>query len=403
MHFKYLLDNKYIQVLISVGKGLKIKKSINFNQLHKIIKELIIINSLESNDYLSSYEEIKDLSYIQGDLKETLIENIYKDIQNINRLDNTDYAKFEFDFCNPNNIEQFYEADYYILKEKTESGGHKQFEKIFDRDSIYRTVIKRAINVVNDYNKFKIKVFLQGIRIACYKNDKLTISSSFLFHFNTEFRIYEKPIFLIDNKWYHLRDTFIKELKTQTIYVLKTYKLEENILTFSWNKNIIRTEKEYNLQYNNLNNYIVIDTIIVDGVELCDILYYDVTTIYLIHNKYGFTSSIRELTNQILISAKRLRESLGSENPIFLKKIYNSLLEKGRNVNELNEEEFINLFKNKKIKFVLAFTSNLTEDLIVEENIDKYISNIAKFSVVECSSEMKINYYDIYFKQIPRI
>ena len=55
-----------------------------------------------------------------------------------------------------------------------------------------------------------------------------------------------------------------------------------------------------------------------DGLELCDIMYYDDNNLYLIHVKYGFQSKIRELTNQITISARRLRETLGTKDKLIL-------------------------------------------------------------------------------------
>ncbi|MBC8883142.1 hypothetical protein H9X57_06255 [Flavobacterium piscinae] len=64
-------------------------------------------------------------------------------------------------------------------------------------------------------------------------------------------------------------------------------------------------------------------------------------------------------------------------------------------------EEFKMLF-NKKITYVLAFTSHLTKDLLVEENIDKFDSNIARFSLIQCSSDMRANYYDLLTYQIRR-
>ena len=78
------------------------------------------------------------------------------------------------------------------------------------------------------------------------------------------------------------------------------------ILPLPWSKSIIRTEKKYNLQYDLIENYIVLDTITPDGVELCDIMLIEEDKIYLIHVKYGFDASLRELSNQIMLSAKRL-------------------------------------------------------------------------------------------------
>ncbi|WP_332452956.1 DUF6119 family protein [Chryseobacterium aquaticum] len=397
LHFKFLVDKKRPKTQIVVGKGIKIKRDINFNELHRIIKEIVIIRQLVSSDFLSSYVEINDNLYIENELKPKLIDAIYEDIPFIRGIANV--RQFHFDFCNPNNIEKFYEADEYKLKEKTENGGHTVFKVVNNKDEIYSEIILHALTKVSPLNKFNFKVFLQGVRITCYKDRKVTISSSFLFHINSEFRIGTSPVFLIDNKWYFLRDTFIKELRTQTVHILKTYKLQDVYLQ-KW-ENTINKEGVYNLLYNEVENYIVIDTILVDGIELCDILYYNDSRIYLTHVKKGFSADMRELTNQVLISARRLKECLGSDDKTFLNKVYNAILNKDRSVNNLSQEEFLDLFTQKKIVYTLAFKSEQQADLLVEENIDSYNSNIAKFSLVQCSSEMRINYYDLEIFQIP--
>jgi hypothetical protein len=213
--------------------------------------------------------------------------------------------------------------------------------------------------------------------------------------------IFQLNLLLIDTKWYHLRDTFVKDLITNTQHILKTYKASDKILPLKWDKSILRKEKDYNSQYNSLKNYIVIDTIIEDGLELCDILHYDNANLYLIHVKYGFKSEMRELTNQITISARRLRETLGTEKKSILTKIYNRLILGNLDVDNLSLEDFILLF-NRKITYVLAFTSHLSQDLKVESNIESFNSNIARYSLIQCSGEMRAYYYDMLTFQIMR-
>lgn len=77
------------------------------------------------------------------------------------------------------------------------------------------------------------------------------------------------------------------------------------------------------------------------------------------------------------------------------------LFKKGRNINDLSESEFLELFK-KKIVFVMAFTSHLKDDILIEDNIEEFDSNIAKFSLVQCSSEIRSNYFDLLNCQIRR-
>ncbi|SEA33742.1 sporadically distributed protein, TIGR04141 family [Flavobacterium gillisiae] len=403
LHFNFLKSKPNDRIQVFVGKAFKIKKGVDFESLHKIIIELGYISELVPSDYLSSYQEITDNVFIDNFCKPELIKRMYNDIGNVGNRNLSPHNKFEYDFANPNNIEKFYEADEYKLKEKTEGGGYVMFKKVNDKTEIYDAVLSRAVEKYGDNDLFNFKIFLQGVRISCYQNNnkKSTVTSGFLFHISTEFPVQGKPVFLIDTKWYILRDSFINDLKINTVHILKTYPAPKHILKLSWNKQLINTEKQYNLQYNNIPNYIVIDTIITDGVELCDILNYDDSNIYLIHVKYGFSSNMRELTNQVTIAARRLKDALGTKEKNILDKLYNSLVKKQHNIDGLSLEEFKNLF-NRKITFVLAFTSQLKVDLKVESHIDKFESNIARFSLIQCSSEMRANYYDMLTFQINR-
>lgn len=154
--------------------------------------------------------------------------------------------------------------------------------------------------------------------------------------------------------------------------------------------------------YDQINGYIVIDTIISDGIELCDILYITDNEIFLIHVKHSFTAKVRELTNQILISARRLSEAISSKNRAFFDEIFDKLINKGRSTNNLDKDEFYNLFETKEPVYVLATASHLTDDYSIIDNIQRYYSNIARFSLTTCAAEMRTNYYDFKTFQIKR-
>lgn len=401
LHFGFLQSKSRDLIQIRVSKSFKIKKAVNFEKLHEIFKELDTISELAPSDYLSSYKEIQDEDFIENTLRPELIKLIFNDIQGLGRRNNPTIRRFEHDFCNPNDIEGFYEADSYDLKELTEKKGYVTFENVSDRRWIYDTVLRRAVSKHGENDQFNFMVYLQGVRVTCIKNKKATVGSSFLFHITTEFTLRKKPYFLVDTNWYNLKNSFVHDLKTSAVHVLKTYKAPENIIFLPWNKDEVSTEGEYNLKYDQHDNYFVIDTIIVDGLELCDILFYDDNTLYLIHVKYGFGSKLRELHNQINISARRLKDVLGTPDKSILTKVYKQLLSKDRSTNGLDIDEFVGLF-NKKIVFVLAFTSHLKDDLLVEENIDQFSSNIAKFSLVQCSSDLRADYFDLLTHQIKR-
>jgi|AntDeeMinimDraft_5_1070356.scaffolds.fasta_scaffold09878_1 hypothetical protein len=401
LHFKFLKKKTTDRIQIYVSKAFKVKKNVDFEKLHSIIKELVVISEIAPTDYLDSYKEITDKAFIDNILHQKLITKLFDDTENLGRRKSNAHKSFQHDFCDPNNIEKFYEADEFRLKEKTDKGGYAVFKIVYDRSEIYDAVLSRAVELFGVNDRFKFMNFVRSARIASYQDGKLSIGSGFLFHISTEFSVNGTPTFLVDTKWYQLQDSFVEDLKTSSEHILKTYNAESNILHEPWDKNLISRESEYNFLYNSKPNYIVIDTIIADGLELCDIMYYDNKELYLIHVKYGFQSKIRELTNQITISARRLRETLGTKDKLILEKIYKQLIEKKYNVDNLSLEEFKNLF-NKRISYILAFTSHLSNDLVVAENIDKFNSNIARYSLIQCSGEMRAYYYDLQNYQIPR-
>lgn len=386
------------RIHITVGKGFQIRKQIDFDNLHNIVKELCWMSAEVPKDYLSSYIEITNDSYLQ-DLREALHEKIYNYIPYLLKTDLDSRNKFEYDFCNPNQIERFYQASKHVLKEK-DGDAYRQFAEVEDRSEIFPTVLQYAYKKYGN-NAFDIKVFLNGVRVLSYTEASNPLTSAFMFYLNAEITYQNRPIFLIDTKWYELKELFVNDMMSQAQRVLKAFPLPKSILHIPWDKSLTAREGDYNLKYDLLTSYIVSDTAIVDGIEICDIIHYDNDNVYLIHVKYGFDAKIRDLTNQILISARRLNETKSSGDYTFLEKVYQQVLGLGRNMDGLNQSGFVELF-SKNIIYVLAMTSQLKNDLKIEDNIEKYTSNIARFSLITCSTDVR-GFYEMLTYQIPRV
>lgn len=368
--------------------------------MHEVIRAMVDIATEPQKEYLSSYKQIIDIEEIY-DLRKTLVHSLYNNLAVLYNNSKLASDRFDFDFCNPNSIDRYYEADTYLLKERTEDGGYKTFATLDDREAVFKSVMDRAIEMVGQTSEYKFSEYLWGVHIAALKGDKTTTSSGFLFHFSAEFNTAQGPVFLIDTKWFYLKEQFITDMTTNALHILKTYRAKPNILKYSWDKSMVLKENDYNRLYEGEPHYIVCDTLIVDGVELCDVLYYDRKNIYLAHVKAGFNSKVRELTNQILISARRLKEALNSRNSMFLNRFYEKLNNAGQNKAQLSLSEFKALFK-KDITYILAVGSTLTQDLLIEEHIEKYDSNIARFSLIQCTNEMYASYYPLVVHQIRR-
>jgi hypothetical protein len=405
-HFNFLLSKPSEKLQIAVGKGFKINKEVDFEYLHRVIIALCDILTMPPKDFLSSYIQVTEGQYLEQ-LRGLLMNKIYNNIPIVLKESNDSRDIFEFDFCNPNKIEEFYEAEHYDLVERSETGRKKDghFATVRDKNEIYPTVIKRAYEL-NGNNQQGVFFYLYGVSVQCYIGNKQTATSGFMYHFNAEFSVGSDAVFLVDSKWYRLKESFIQSLIGQTERILQNTKLTNGILFEPWTfdpvKKQFSDEGQYNLLYEGLSNYIVLDTIIADGIELCDILYVSGNEIYLVHVKHSFTSRVRELTNQILISGRRLREAIASKQTSFFDKLYDGLLNKHRSVNGLSRNEFYDLFLLKKPIYVFATASQLIDDLPIESNMDKYDSNIARFSLTTCSGEMQTNYYELKTFQIAR-
>jgi len=402
-YFSFLLKKHNERLKISVGKAFCIHKEVDFNTLHQIISELCTINELAPQELLSSYTELKDKILIE-ELQQQLNNRIFNYIPILQRTANTMFQHFEFDLCSPNNIEAFYTAETYVLKEKSEDK-HELFATLLDKDKIFSTVVLRAYELNGD-NEVSILFYLRGVRIECYRGNKMITASSFLYHLNAEFNLRGTPIFLIDNKWYQLKDAFVKSLEKQTATTFKTTKLSAGILDITWdlkpNSSHLIDEGNYNILYDGRPNYFVLDTITPEGIEPCDIIFVNATEIYLIHVKHSFTARVRELTNQILISAKRLSQASASKNKTYFDTLYNSILRKGRAVNHLSSDEFAELFYERTPIYVFATASQFADDPLISDHITRYNSNIARFSVTTCASEVRTNYGDFKTCQIRR-
>lgn len=396
-YFNFLKSKPNEKVKIHVGKSFKVKKSLTFEELKQLITELGFIMELEEQEYLSSFIQESNFKLINENFQPLLINNIFNDFANKKR-NNTNYVQsFKFDFCNPNKIIEFYSADRYVLTEKL-GDSYKSFAETSNKHEIYDLVLKKAITEFpGNVELFDFQVFMQGLRVLAYQDGKFACSSSFLFHFTSEFSFGSQTVFLVDNKWYRLKNSFLRELKTECLSTLKRNRLSSTIFNLQYNSG--ESEYQYNLRYHEIDNYFVFDTITPQGIEMCDVLYTNEETTYLIHVKKGFDNSMRELTNQISLSARRVTTELKSEGKEYFVKLWNSYSRKYPDKVNIEFEEFLALF-DKKIVYVLAFISHRDDDASIIDSFDKYRSNIAKYSLLECGIDLQEYRYDLNICQI---
>ncbi|MFC5271699.1 DUF6119 family protein [Adhaeribacter terreus] len=296
--------------------------------------------------------------------------------------------QLDYDFVHPQKLTAFYECDIYRVYAK---GAKNPFYETRDRSTIYYETLKALYENVDPNDPWDFIKNISGIRVRGYVGELKKTEAPFINHITCEISILNSPYFLIDDNWYKVRGDFIKAINDQCSTMIKINEWSSHPLTTPWPLDEM-DEGEYNLQYINTEGFIVMDKILGQHIELCDLLYESDDKIYLIHVKEGFDAKIRDLTNQVSISSNRLWNDLKSDSK-FLTEVFERLLKSGNLKQSISKDEFLKKFE-KEIIYVIAFCHKKNNKK-VSENIEDFKSNIAKFSIIQSMREMQSNSYPL--------
>ncbi|GGF73938.1 DUF6119 family protein [Wenyingzhuangia marina] len=385
------IDFSNDKTLIEVSTYFFIKQKVNFETFVELIKVLTNLEDNKLHTPISSFVKEKDETLISAEYEKILHNEIYDimiDLYGPNRQNTT--RRFDIDFIHPSKIIEFYECDTYKVYAKKK---RNCFFETNDKYLLFEKTLEYIYSQLGDKLEsiYDFNSILFGIKVIGYKNEKKQTIAPFLQHITCEIKYNNYPIFKIDNLWYRVKDNFIETINSKTIGLLDNNSIPHNILTYKWESK--ETEGEYNLKYENLEKYIVLDKMISQNIELCDIIYEDKENVYLIHVKKGFDAKMRDLSNQISIAANRLYTDVNSEDKIYLKSVF-----KRYDNHKITENEFLKIFE-KNIVFVMAYKSGFGEETTITDRVKKSKSNIAKYCIIQTNQEMKnlysLKYYDI--------
>lgn len=121
------------------------------------------------------------------------------------------------------------------------------------------------------------------------------------------------------------------------------------------------TEDKYNSELQDNPNIAVSHTVLRDYVEIADAIFWDKSTIYLMHNKHKFNGvGVRDVTNQVLTSAEYLQQNLarrGRES--FLDSYYDAIADKYSKAQKsftIKKDEFITMLTSgRSFKYVIGY------------------------------------------------
>ena len=382
--FNFLPNSENSEFYIEIGNSFWLKTKLTFEETHQLLQIIGNLLNRTTTNRISRFEEVKDQQFCDDSLIPGLSVNIFDDSQIISQGND---ARLDFDFVHPQKLLLFYECDLFQAFYKK---GKVPMFSTTNRNEIYQGVLSKIRNDHGNISQFEFNGLLWGIQIRGFKGANEVTKAPFITHINCEYRIGQTSFFFLDNRWYQAKGDFIDTINSESKQILKAKFWENHPLALSWNS--IQTEGAYNLSYLNQQGFIMLDRMLGQNIELCDLLYETETTIYLIHVKAGFDAKLRELTNQILISSSRLSNDL-TTNKDFVREVFQSFQNSPNNIHSFDEHRFLNLFE-KNIEFVLAFCpTGVRNDVI--NNLEAFTSNVAKFSIISVSKEMATNSYPL--------
>lgn len=343
----------------------KINQSINYSEMLKVVKELDLIMQRSANF------DINDITKIDKNKNEKLIKELEKLV--IDSLWN-----------NRNNLVALDEALDFIHKdfENFLKASKFKFAKTYheNNETLFKTIISKFTDITKDEFEKKLKSF----SVVSLDEEETELTKETIYnHLVYEINHLTKSYFLINGTYYEITSNFKNSLNESCKnFITENY---DNGLNKAWDNT--DTEGVYNLSYKGENSTIVLDTITPENIESCDILKYDDNFVYLYHVKKGFNGSMRDLTNQVFISANRILEDINTSKT-YLKSIYRKMQLTDNYKNQVqNEAEFLSIFNGKKLCFVIAIKDSGATGRSIQ-NIQSFSSNIAKFALNELINNM---------------
>lgn len=391
------------KVHLEICSYFNLKHKISFQTLHTLFIRMDRVITTLDRTPLTSFVQVKDKNLCNTIYRYELYRLLREDMMNFfSPARGENPPKLDIDFLHPSNLQDFYECDRYELKAR---GQRLPLFTTNDKEELYKAGLKYIFDELGVNNsQYDFNGIVSGIKVFGFVGEVRKTKAMFTQHITCEINIENSPVFQIDSFWFKVKNNFIAIINDISSRMIDEHYLRDGIIDTLWGVDII-DEDAYNSKYHDKPNYWVFDKALGQNIELCDIMYEDNENIYLIHVKTGFDAKIRDLGNQILISANRLINERNSNSDDFIGAVIDSYNNKeinaGRNI---NREDFISKFRigGKNIVYVMAFKSNLANDKNIKDNIDRVQSNIAKYSLIQCVREMNTTNYPIKIVEIMR-
>lgn len=364
----------------------QLTKALNFNQLFQVIKNLTEIRKGKEEFTLNKVHLIsrRKSRSVTDELDEKFMQQLFEKWTTGQMLD--------VDFCH-SKFAEYLTASQYIIKQGRTT--HYDDDEIMELPMLIRYLKNKDAFFDHEFEFFKHSM-LENQLLTFDDNGNMLTHETLWAHVHGELEYKGKVYFRVDGEWYRIDPEFIAELNRDC----------EDIIKQCWDDELIKlhfdtgTEREFNQKFLRRSGCLVFDTVTHENIEICDILMYNKNHVHMIHVKQGFDNSIRELTSQISLAAKRLRRDIKSDFS-YLDSLQDTVKRGGAEgtlsaklaAQPFPPDGLKSIFSSKKndnqIIFCFAFIDTArVRRATIKDNLSLYRSSIAKYSLLELHSQI---------------
>ncbi len=368
----------------------RINRAISLDELLRVIDGCEEVMRSLPPISINNVDKIVKKKY--SSLIEQLTDHLYEQLWDRYTMD---ADSVDFDLCHKE-FEQYLTASHYVLKKNQSAKnyfGEYEFARLEDIDTLFDKLRTQSESPTSlpDFRKL-----IESLNIVSFDEEGGERTKGKLCnHVFGDISLEDTKYFLIDNNWYRIKQGFMRELDQSCEAFIKENTLD--ILDKRWLRESM-TENDYNRLYIGEGNTVVLDRITPSYIEPCDVLQWKSNDLYLIHVKDGFCNTMRDLCSQIFIAANRIKNDANSSYE-YIQSIWDDLRRKresndeyfaavGRQTDSISRADFVDLFRSKKLIFVLAVRDKTDTNRSIQRMAD-YRSTIAKFSLQELVKSMK--------------
>lgn len=366
-----LNDEIFREISCDGASFFALKTVLTFEQLVTLIKNFQIIQKNKKSVLPKTVEQI-----IHSDIRNQLNNFLIDTLESLIRDKN--FEQLNLEIIHPTEFENFLKADNFKLR-------YSKTKEIYDvKDIAFLSILEEfeteSKNLKDVISKIKIQSFDENGLESC--KEELLLKC-----FTGEINYNNSPYFILEGRWYKLKQEFSTALDEKIKWLLESY-FKENLIE-KWNKQKHPLEGEYNEYIGNKSNFISLDKVtkpfnyieIFDLIEIID----TEEKLRIFHVKEGFDQNMRDLTYQAEISAKYIFEDRKQQSRNLAKRIYNEFKENDKR--KINEEKFIKYFYNSNLEICLAIKTGPSKKLS-SKSPEIFNSSIAKYSLFEASKEI---------------